>query len=130
MNRFRVLRVALVNLHISRLIPGDVRLQTLKVFHTTFSYLLKFLLQFSVAFWRLFTLCHLLIIDVALTIAVEISVLKAAVQDLQVLLQTIDLSNLVTAQHICDDLWVLILDELLLELELFKFEIRAVLKLL
>jgi hypothetical protein len=130
MNRFRVLRVALVNLHISRLIPGDVRLQTLKVFHTTFSYLLKFLLQFSVAFWRLFTLCHLLIIDVALTIAVEISVLKAAVQDLQVLLQTIDLSNLVTAQHICDDLWVLILDELLLKLELFKFEIRAVLKLL
>jgi hypothetical protein len=71
-----------------------------------------------------------LIIDVALTIAVEISVLKAAVQDLQVLLQTIDLSNLVTAQHICDDLWVLILDELLLKLELFKFEIRAVLKLL
>ena len=130
MNRFRVLRVALVKLHISRLILGDVRLQTLKVFHTTFSYLLKFLLQFSVAFWRLFTLCHLLIIDVALTIAVEISVLKAAVQDLQVLLQTIDLSNLVTAQHICDDLWVLILDELLLKLELFKFEIRAVLKLL
>jgi hypothetical protein len=123
MNGFRVLRVALVNLHISRLIPDDVRLQTLKVFHTTFSDLLKFLLQFSVAVRGLFALCHFLIINVALTVAVEISVLKAAVQDLQVLLQTIDLSNLVTAQHICDDLWVLILDKLLLELELFKFKI-------
>jgi hypothetical protein len=93
------------------------------------SLLFHLLSQLTIAIRGLFALCHFLVFGATLAVTVKIGVFEASIQDFEILLQTINFPDFGTDKHVRDYLRVLILDKFLLELELFEFEIRAVLKL-